>query len=207
MERNSNSSYTIRPPASDEPKKRSFFFFGKDQGEGWARVAVIILKLAEIALTTIYALCLGVFAPIILWTGEDAELFSDNPALVLWFISSIIYIIGMFVVMLGHSKAASFIHTIAFVGTLVTYSCFSKLFEEVPDSRGPSELYMPCLFITVLTVFIMLLINVPKWIRMRIVEETAAAPSVLGGEYTAKTISKQPAKNPVNNSEKKNKKR
>lgn len=206
MERDSNSSYTSRPPASDEQKKGSFFFFGNDQGEGWARVAVIILKLAEIALTTIYALCLGVFAPIILWTGEDAELFSDNPALVLWFISSIIYIIGMFVVMLGHSKTASVIHTIAFIGTLVTYSCFSKLYADIPDSRGPSELYMPCLFIFVITVFIMLLINVPKWIRMRIVEETSAAPSVLGGEYTAKTPVKEPVKKPLGKRKKKSKK-
>ncbi len=173
-----------KKPAS--PKKDSYFFFVKDQGEGAARIAVIVLKLAEIALTTIFALCLGIFAPIIIWNGEDAEIVAGNPALPLWFASSILYIIGMFVVMLGHSKAAAVIHVAAAVGTLITYSCFSKLFEELPDTRGPSGLYMPCLFITILTIIIMFLINFPKWLNKRIEQENAAAPSILGGQYKIK---------------------
>lgn len=168
------------------PKKESYFFLVKDQGEGAARVAIIVLKLAEIALTTIFALCLGIFAPIILWNGEDAELFAGNPALGLWFGSSVLYIIGMFVLMLGHSRTATGIHIAAAVGTLITYSCFTKMFEEFPDTRGPSGLYMPCLFITVITIIIMFLINFPKWLDKQIEQENAAAPSILGGEYTVK---------------------
>ncbi len=168
------------------PKKESYFFFVKDQGEGAAKVAVIVLKLAEIALTTIFALCLGIFAPIIIWNGEDAELFTGNPALPLWFASSILYIIGMFVIMLGHSKIASGIHIAAAVGTLLTYSSFTKLFEELPGNRGPSGLYMPCLFITILTIIIMFLINFPKWLDKRIEQENAASPSILGGRYEIK---------------------
>ncbi len=177
------------------PKKESCFFLVKDQGEGAARVAIIVLKLAEIALTTIFALCLGIFAPIIIWNGEDAELFTGNPALGLWFASSILYIIGMFVVMLGHSKTAAAIHIAAATGTLITYSCFTKMFEEFPDTRGPSGLYMPCLFITILTVIIMFLINFPKWLDKQIEQENAAAPSILGGEYTVKNpVSKKSGK-------------
>lgn len=166
--------------------KESYFFFVKDQGEGAAKVAVIVLKLAEIALTTIFALCLGIFSPIIIWTGEEAEVFAGNPVLVLWFISSILYIIGLFVVMLGHSKAACAIHIAAAVGTLLTYSGFRELFKEIPNEYGPSGLYMPCLFITVLTVIIMFLINFPKWLDKQIEQENAAAPSILGGEYNIK---------------------
>ena len=177
--------------------KESYFFFVKDQGEGAAKVAVIVLKLAEIALTTIFALCLGIFAPIIIWTGEEAEVFAGDPTLVLWFISSIFYIIGLFVVMLGHSKAACAIHTSAAVGTLLTYSGFRELFKEIPDEYGPSGLYMPCLFITVLTVIIMFLINFPKWLDRQLEQENAAAPSILGGEYKIK--------NPVTKKSKKNK--
>ncbi len=157
----------------------------KDQGEGAARIAVIVLKLAEIALTTIFALCLGIFAPIIIWNGEDAEVAAGNPALPLWFASSILYIIGMFVVMLGRSKTAAAIHIAAAVGTLLTYSSFSKMFEEL-NSRGPSGLYMPCLFITILTIIIMFLINFPKWLDKRIQQENAASPSILGGQYEIK---------------------
>ncbi len=175
------------------PKKESYFFLVKDQGEGAARIAIIVLKLAEIALTTIFALCLGIFAPIIIWNGEDAELFTGNPALGVWFASSILYIFGMFVLMLGHSKVASGIHIAAATGTLITYSCFTKMFEEFPDTRGPSGLYMPCLFITILTMIIMFLINFPKWLNKQIEQENAAAPSILGGEYTVKNpVGKKP---------------
>lgn len=176
------SSGKTAPPK----KKDSYFFLVKDQGEGAARIAIIVLKLAEIALTTIFALCLGIFAPIIIWNGEDADMFAGNPALGLWFASSILYIIGMFVVMLGHFRVAAAIHIAAAVGTLITYSCFTKMFEEFPDTRGPSGLYMPCLFITVLTLIIMFLINFPKWLDKQIEQENAAAPSILGGEYTVK---------------------
>ncbi|MGN0679454.1 MAG: hypothetical protein ACI4JS_07320 [Oscillospiraceae bacterium] len=169
-----------------QKKKDTYFFFVKDQGEGAAKVAVIVLKLAEIALTTIFALCLGIFAPIIIWTGEDAEIVAGNPALILWFASSILYIIGMFVVMLGHSKSAAAIHIAAALGTLLTYSSFKKMFEEIPNTYGPSGLYMPCLFITILTVIIMFLINFPKWLDKQIEQENAVAPSILGGEYTIK---------------------
>ena len=168
------------------PPKERYFLFVKDQGEGAAGVAVIVLKFAEIALTTIFALCLGIFAPIIIWTGEEAELFVGNPTLVLWFISSILYIIGLFVVMLGYSKAACAIHIAAAVGTLLTYSGFRELFKEIPNEYGPSGLYMPCLFITVLTVIIMFLINFPKWLDKQLEQENAAAPSILGGEYNIK---------------------
>lgn len=105
--------------------------------------------------------------------------------------------------MFGRSKTAAVIHAVAAIMTLITYSSFSKLFAEIPDSRGPSELYMPCLFITVLTVFIMLLINFPKWLNKRIDEENSAAPSILGGEYTAKKTVKKPASNPSKKNKKK----
>lgn len=184
---------------SKKPQKAkdSYFFFVKDQGEGAAKVAVIVLKLAEIALTTIFALCLGIFAPIIIWTGEEAEVFAGDPTLVLWFISSILYIIGLFVVMLGHSKSACAVHIAAAVGTLLTYGGFRELFKEIPDEYGPSGLYMPCLFITVLTIIIMFLINFPKWLDRQLEQENAAAPSILGGEYKIK--------NPVTKKSKKNK--
>ena len=40
-------------------------------------------------------------------------------------------------------------------------------------------LYMPCLFITVMTIVIMLLINLPKWIDKRVQKANEQAPSIL----------------------------
>ena len=161
--------------AEKTAEKEKFYFFVKDQGEGAAAVVVIILKILELIITSIFALCLGIFGPVCIWYDNVAE----GPAILFWLLSSIVYIIGTFVVMLGHSKVASVIHGIAAVGTLITYYNYMMMFADVPDNNGPSVLYMPCLFLTIMTVIIMLLINVPKWIEKRIARENAAAPSIL----------------------------
>ena len=81
--------------------------------------------------------------------------------------------------MLGHSRIASGIHLLGAAGTLVTYYNYMVMFADVPDNNGPSVLYMPCLFLTVLTLVIMLLINLPKWLERRAAKEQAVAPSIL----------------------------
>ena len=161
------------------PQKEPFYFFVKDQGEGAARIAVIILKILELIITSIFALCLGIFGPVCIWLDFDNPDIAQSPAVLFWLISSVVYIIGTFTVMLGHSKTACVIHSLAAVGSLVTYYNFFMLFGDIPDNNGPSILYMPCLFLTIITAIIMLLINVPKWIERRIEKENAAAPSIL----------------------------
>lgn len=162
--------------------KPEFFFFVKNQGEGAAGVFVIILKIFELILTTIYGLVLGIFGPISVWYGDiaDPEVVSD-PAITIWLITSIVYIIGLFTVMLGFSKIATIIHTAAAAGTLAVYVRFSKLLANTSGS-SPSGLYMPCLFITVCTIFIMLLINVPKWIDKSVKKANEKAPSILSND-------------------------
>lgn len=54
--------------AAKTPEKEPFFFFVKDQGEGSARVIVIVLKIIELILTSIFALCLGVFGSLVMST-------------------------------------------------------------------------------------------------------------------------------------------
>lgn len=175
----------VKLPPPKNAKKRaeeeeSFFFFVRDQGEGAGRVAVIVLKVLELILTTIFAAVLGIFAPLCIWYGDfvAAEMAAD-PSAGWWLASSIAYIIGLFMVMLGRSKTAAVIHVIAAAGTLVTYSYYTKLFEGYEGS-GPTLLYMPSLFITVITIAIMLIINVPKWIERHIKKMNEEAPSILG---------------------------
>lgn len=169
----------VKKPQKAE-EKGGFVFFVKDQGQGAGKVAVIILKVLELILTTIYALVLGIFAPLCIWFGDivEAEVASD-PSAVWWMISSIVYIIGLFFVMFGRSKIATVIHIAAAAGTLVTYHFYTKLFEGF-ESNGPTALYMPCIFITIATIGIMLIINIPKWIDKHVQKENAVAPSILG---------------------------
>lgn len=159
-------------------KKESFFFFVRDQGEGAARVVVIILKVLELIMTTIFGLCLGIFGPLVIRFMDDPEISSD-PSSMYWLISSVLYIIGLFILMLGHSKTATVVHIIAAVGTLITYVSYMHMFQDVDTGKGPTELYMPCLFITVMTIVIMLLINLPKWIDKRVQKANEQAPSIL----------------------------
>ena len=161
-------------------EKEGFIFFVKDQGTGAGKVAVIILKVIELILTTIFALVLGIFVPLIIWYGDTitVEEIVADPSIMWWFISSIVYIIGLFFVMGGHSKIATVIHVAAAAGTLTAYHFNMKLFAA-SDSSGPAPLYMPSLFITVATVGIMLIINVPKWVEKYEEKANEEAPSIL----------------------------
>lgn len=184
-----NIKLTSKKFAKKEQKPRfdGFFFFVEDQGEGAARVIVIILKVIELIMTTIYGLVMGIFGPIILGTSEIfGDEFSGDPVLTFWLIASILYIIGMFVLMLGCSKIASAIHLAALVGTLITHACFLELFRNVTGFNAPSGMYLPCVFITVLTLAVMLLINIPKVIECKIQKDNEIAPSIFDSPTSKK---------------------
>lgn len=168
----------IKKDETREKKQNSGFFFFVEQGRGAGRIAVNVLKVLELIVTSIFAFTLGIFAPLCIWNGEQVEPeLTADPSVLWWMLSSIVYIIGLFMVMLGHSKTATVIHIIAAGGTFVTYSFFTELYKNA-ETTGPTMLYMPCLFITMLTIGIMLIINVPIWIDKRIEKENATAPSI-----------------------------
>lgn len=164
------------------PPKESRFFFVKDQGTGAVRVVIIIFKLIELFLTTVYALCLGIFAPLSLWLGADAsdEVNFFLPAL-LWLIASVLYIAGLFTLIFGKEKPAAIIHGAAGALTLATYAAFCSALAEF-GGNGPAGLYMPCLLITALTVAILLMLNIPVWFKRCIEKRDEKAPSILGDD-------------------------
>ena len=147
-----------------------------------AFAAVMLLKMFEMILVTIFGLFMGIFAPLSIFLGvEDADALAIRAA-VAWLISSILYIAGFFTLMLGNSKIAMIVHTVAAVGTFIVYSAYSQMFADDPNNVGPSILYMPCLFITLLTLAIMLTINIPKWFERRMKMLNEKAPSILGDD-------------------------
>lgn len=162
-----------------KPHKDTYFFFVKDQGTGAARVWIILLKLAELALTTIYGLALGIFAPICIFFGLQDAAVSYNTAAAFWLVSSIAYIIGMFFVIFNKTKTAFVIQLMASVGTLITYKTYLKLLEGY-DATPPTGLFMPSLFITAITLAIVLIVNIPLWIEKRYAKLHEKAPSILG---------------------------
>lgn len=167
-----------KKPEQPAPKE-SHFFFVKDQGTGAVRVLIIIFKLCELFLTTVYGVCLGIFAPLALWLDDEIEVDYTVPA-ALWLAASMFYIAGLFVLIFAKEKPASVIHGIAAVLTIATYGSFRAVQEY--DANGPAELFMPSLIITALTVTILLLVNVPEWTRRYIEKRDEKAPSILGDD-------------------------
>lgn len=176
MRKNIKLNKKTKPPAP----KESRFFFVKDQGTGAVRVLIIIFKLAELFLTTVYGLCLGVFAPLALWFGSEPDMNYTVPA-ALWLASSLFYIAGLFTLIFAKEKPASVLHGIAAVLTIATYGSFRSVLKEY-EVNGPAELFMPSLVITALTITILLLVNVPGWTRRYIEKRDAKAPSILGDD-------------------------
>ncbi len=156
-----------------------FIFFVPDQGEGAAKAIVIALKVIMLIITSICALCFGILGPVCIWVGEYDPEVVENPAILTWLISSCVYIIGTFVIMLGHSRIASVIDIIAAAGSLVTYYLFVSHSADPDISVGPTMLYMPCLALTVLAVVIAMLINIPKWLEKQAQKANEKAPSII----------------------------
>lgn len=155
-----------------------FVFFVPDQGEGAAKGIVIALKVLMLVITTIFALVLGIFGPLIIWNPDMQSDVSGNPAVLSWFITSCVYIVGTFVIMLGHSRIASLIDIIAAAGSLVTYNLFESS-KVIDTGSTPTPLYMPCIALTVLAVVIAMLINFPKWLEKQAEKANEKAPSII----------------------------
>ena len=169
---------------NEEAPKLGGGVFAAEYCTGKTLAVVTVLKLLEMIIVTVFGLFMGIFAPLSIFLGvEDADAFAIQAA-VSWLIASALYIGGFFTLMLGNSKIALIIHTLAAVGTFVTYSSYMQMFKDDPNSVGPSVLYMPCLFITLLTLAIMLVINVPKWFDRRMKKLNEKAPSILGDDST-----------------------
>ena len=89
MRKKSKSTGKVKKQKKDE----GFMFFVPDQGEGAAKVIVIILKVIMLIITSICALCFGILGPVCIWIGEYDPAIVENPAILTWLISSCIYIV------------------------------------------------------------------------------------------------------------------
>ncbi len=159
---------------------KTFSFFDKEKPLEKYLPAIMIMRGFDVVFTAIFGLCLGIFAPLCIMLGTEDPEYAGDISTTFWLISSILYTIGVFVLMLGNTKTAAVIHVVASAGTLVTFFRYMELFKDVPDNNGPVWLYMPCLAITVLTVTITLLTNVPNWRKEKQRKQNEKAPSILG---------------------------
>lgn len=148
-----------------------------------------ILKGIMLFLAAIWGIGCGVLFPaVILLVGADvvpADI-AESPVIIIWLITSIIgYVIPSILVMCRLCRTASVLSVIGFAGTLFVYSGFAELYQHTEGSNGPTELYMPCIFITLLIIIITVLENADKIKAMldgRHERKNAAAPSIFGSD-------------------------
>ena len=104
-------------------------------------------------------------------------------AIVVWLISSIVYVLGEFVLFLGFSRVASIVHGIGAVMLIVVYYLFGLANEASNvDSIGPAMIYMPCLLITLISIAIAMVVNIPLWLDKKAESDREVAPSILADE-------------------------
>ena len=151
------------------------------------KVIKIILKVIMLILTAIWGMGCGILFPaFILASGEEivAADIANSPVIIIWLITSIVgFILPAALVMCRRYIVASVMSIIGFIGILVVYSGFSDLYQYTKESTGPTELYMPCIFITIIIVLITIL-EKSKMIRESIEnhnqKKNAVAPSIFG---------------------------
>lgn len=177
--------YTIKTKKEPELGYVRAGLFHRYECSAGKGVVILILELLQLVGTTLMSMCFGILVPISSWLGED--LFGDlagHYVFTIWFIMSLLYIAGTMIVILGKPGIASIVHGVAAVMTLVMYYIFAAINAEYGQdiSSGPTALYMPSLFIMVISVVIFMLIAIPKWIEKREKQLSEKAPSILKDE-------------------------
>lgn len=151
-------------------------------------IVVMILQVISLAATAIFALCLGVLGSISMMAEGYEGMISSvqgyiETAIMLWLISSIVYVIGTLIMFLGFSRIASVVHFAAMVMSLVMYYLFGLVSKTANlQTAGPAVLYMPCIFIAVISIVIAAVVNIPLWLDKKAEKDAEVAPSILAEE-------------------------
>lgn len=162
------------------------------------KIAINILKGLEIILTAIWGIVFGILTPLsVMYAGIVDESIANHVIVKVWLINSIVcYLVGTIIVMLGLYKVALGFHTVGLVVSLVIYGVFQDMYSGI-EAQNPAQLYMPVIFVTIITLIITILANYKK-ITNKLSQSSdkkyEAAPSVLGGEYKADKPSSQKRK-------------
>lgn len=160
-------------------------FFHRYTVTGTTNIVVMILQVISLAATAIFALCLGVLGSLSMMAEGYEGMISSvqgyiEAAVLLWLISSVVYVVGTLVLFLGFSRVASGVHLAAMVMSLVMYYLFGLVSKTANlDTAGPALLYMPCIFIAVVTLIIAAVVNIPLWLDKKAEKDAEVAPSIL----------------------------
>lgn len=159
------------------------------------KVVINILKAIELILTAIWGVIFGIFTPLsLMYSGIVDESISEHYVLWVWLINSVVcYLAGTVIVMMKHYKIALCFHTVGLAVSIFIYGVFCGIYEGI-NAQNPAQLYMPIIAIFFVTLAIAVIANfkeINRLLSTKKEKQYEAAPSILGGEYTAKAPEKE----------------
>ncbi len=147
----------------------------------------IILKILMLIFAAIWGIGCGILFPaVILSTGGEivAEELASDPVIVVWLATAVAgVVLPAILTMCGLCKTASVLSLLGFGGILFVYGRFAQLYANTEGSHGPAELYLPCIFVTLLILFITAVENRAKikaYFEKKSGEKEETAPSIFG---------------------------
>lgn len=153
----------------------------------------LILKILIIIATCIWGVACGILFPaVILMSGGEivSEDIAGHHVIPVWLIVSVIgYVLPAAFIICRRYKLAAAFSVAGLVGILYVFTQFASIYAYTPDSNGPTELYLPCIFIT-LGVIALAVINNRDMIKEKLEKRSeklnAVAPSILGDDEKEK---------------------
>lgn len=151
------------------------------------KVFGLILKIVLLILAAIWGIGCGILFPaMILSTGDQlvAAPIAEDPVIVIWLVTAIVgFVIPAALTVCGLCKTASVLSLLGFGGILVVYARFAELYAGVKGNNGPTELYLPCIFMTILILLITAIENREKIkavLDHKSEDQDRPAPSIFG---------------------------
>ena len=159
------------------------------------KIIINILKVIELIFTALWGVVFGIFTPLsLMYSGIVDKSISDPYVLWVWLINSVVcYLVGTIIVMMKHYKVALCFHTLGLAVSIFIYGVFCDIYDGI-NAQNPAQLYMPVISIFFVTLAITVIANfkeINRLLSTRKEKQYEAAPSILGGEYTAKMPEKK----------------
>lgn len=146
----------------------------------------LILKIILLILAAIWGIGCGILFPaMILATGEElvAAAIADDPVIVIWLVTAIVgFVIPAILTICRFYKTASVLSLLGFGGILYVYARFAELYAG-SETNGPTELYLPCIFMTILILLITAIENrgkIKAYLDKKSEDDDRPAPSIFG---------------------------
>jgi hypothetical protein len=140
------------------------------------KAAKKIVRILILFLTSTWGVVFGIFAPVIIIRGET-PIFS-HPIMNVWMIAAVVgYIVPCFLVMLDLYKTAAGFSVAGTVMFLYVHGVLSGMLSRGEDSYEASFMYLPQIFMTILTILYIFIVT--EFGQKRKEELNAPAQSIL----------------------------